>query len=536
MTPTDEVVSGPALGNARRWAITATVMLVSVLQILDTSITNVALPHIQGALSAGLDEVSWVLTSYLAANAIILPATGWLTAKLGRRRFFLLCTLLFTVSSFLSAIAPSVELLIAARVLQGLGGGPIIPIAQAVLWEIFPSRQRGMAMAVWGMGIVLAPTFGPTVGGWIADNWSWRWIFYINLPIGVLGFFMASVLLFDSPHAKPAGRADLLGLALMIVGFGGLQLLLDRGEREDWFDSGMITGLAILAVAALTAFIIRELTADEPLLDLSMLADRNFTVGSLVMSIAGFGFYASMLLLALYTQKLMGYDAWTSGLVLAPSGIGQAVTLVFVGFLVTRCDQRIVLSFGVLMNGLATYLMSNATLAVDFWSLALPRLIQGVGMGCIFVPLQMLAFASVPIRHLPNATALFSVVRNIGGSAGVAIATTLLTRRAQLHQSILVANVHIGDPETTERLRLWAQHFQSHGADTITAGQQAVAMLYRETQAQAQVLAFMDDFRLLAVMYAGLVLLIFFMHRTRVERAGPKDGADERVVAAVAAE
>jgi MFS transporter, DHA2 family, multidrug resistance protein len=526
----------PALSNARRWAITASVMLVSVLQILDTSITNVALPHIQGALSAGLDEVSWVLTSYLAANAIILPATGWLTARLGRRRFFLLCTLLFTVSSFLSAIAPSVEFLIGARILQGLGGGPIIPIAQAVLWEIFPPRQRGMAMAVWGMGIVLAPTFGPTVGGWIADNWSWRWIFYINLPIGVVGFFAASILLFDSPDAKPAGRVDLLGLMLMIVGFGGLQLVLDRGEREDWFDSGMITMLAVLAIAALIAFVIRELTAEEPLLDLGVLADRNFTLGSLVMSMAGFGFYASMLLLALYTQKLMGYDAWTSGLVLAPSGLGQAVMLLVVGYAVNRFDQRIVLSFGVLMNGLATFLMSNVTLSIDFWSLALPRLIQGVGMGCIFVPLQMLAFASVPIRHLPNATALFSVVRNIGGSAGVAISTTLLTRRAQMHQSVLVANTNVWAPETTERLRTWTQHFQAQGADAVTAGQQAVAMLYRETQAQAQVLAFMDDFRLLAIMYACLVFLIFFMHRTRTERVEREGPASERAVAAVPAE
>src|SRR5215475_4745967 len=497
MASADPAASEPALSEARRWAITATVMLVSVLQILDTSITNVALPHIQGALSAGLDEVSWVLTSYLAANAIVLPATGWLTARLGRRRFFLICTALFTLASLLSAIAPSVELLIAARVLQGLGGGPIIPIAQAVLWEIFPARQRGMAMAVWGMGIVLAPTFGPTVGGWIADNWSWRWIFYINLPIGVIGFFMASLLLFDS---------------------------------------GMITGLAALAVAALVAFVIHELTTDAPLLDLSVLADRNFTVGSVVMSIAGFGFYASMLLLALYTQKLMGYDAWTSGLVLAPSGIGQAVMLLFVGYLVSRYDQRVLLSFGVLMNGLATFMMSNVTLSIDFWSLAFPRLLQGLGMGCIFVPLQLLAFASIPMRHLPNATALFSVVRNIGGSAGVAISTTLLSRRAQLHQSALVANVHVWDPETADRIRRWTDHFQARGADAVTAGQQAVTMLYRETQAQAQVLAFMDNFRLLAVMYAGLVLLIFFMHRMRMERAGTGEVPEERAVATAAAE
>ena len=288
------------------------------------------------------------------------------------------------------------------RILQGLGGGPIIPIAQAVLWEIFPPHQRGMAMAVWGLGIVLAPTFGPTVGGWIADNWSWRWIFYINLPIGVLGFFMASALLFDSAHAKPPGRVDVSGLLLMVLGFGCLQLVLDRGEREDWFDSTAVTAMAVVAVVALAAFVIRELTAVEPLVDLAVFADRNFTLGSVVMALAGFGFYASMLLLALFTQKLMSYDAWTSGLVLAPSGIGQAIMLVIVGRLVSRVDQRWLLCFGVLMNGLATLLMSNASLGSDFWALAWPRLVQGIGMGCIFVPLQMLALASVPIGQLPE--------------------------------------------------------------------------------------------------------------------------------------
>ena len=534
MAPDGQPAGEPPLGNARRWAITVTVMLVSVLQVLDTSVTNVALPHIQGALSAGLDEVSWVLTSYLAANAIALPATGWLTARLGRRRFFLICTALFTVSSFLSAVAPSIEFLIAMRILQGLGGGPIIPVAQAVLWEIFPPHQRGMAMAVWGLGIVLAPTFGPTVGGWIADNWSWRWIFYINLPIGVLGFFMASALLTDSAHAKPPGRVDVSGLLLMVLGFGCLQLVLDRGERADWFDSTAVTAMAVVAVAALAAFVIRELTAKEPLVDLAVFADRNFTLGSVMMALAGFGFYASMLLLALFTQKLMSYDAWTSGLVLAPSGIGQAIMLVIVGRLVNRADQRWLLAFGVLMNGLATLLMSNASLSSDFWALAWPRLIQGIGMGCIFVPLQMLALASVPISQLPNATALFSVVRNVGGSAGVAISTTLLSRRAQTHQSALAAHVNIWDPETAERLRQWTDHFVARGADTVTAGRQAMGMLYRETQVQAQVLAFMDDFRMLAVMYAALVVLVILMRRVRPTPAQSTKSSTEPALVAPA--
>jgi MFS transporter, DHA2 family, multidrug resistance protein len=523
------LVSDPPLSSFRRWAITVSVMLVSVLQILDTSITNVALPHIQGALSAGVEEVSWVLTSFLAANAIVLPATGWLTARLGRRRFFLLCTTVFTLSSLLSGFAFSVEFLVAMRILQGLGGGPIIPIAQAVLWEIFPPRQRGMAMAVWGLGIVLAPTFGPTVGGWVTDNWSWRWIFYINLPIGVLGFIMASIFLFDSPHSRKPGRIDWLGLGLMVLAFGSLQLVLDRGEREDWFASGFITSLAVLAAVALAAFVIRELTAAHPLLDLGVFAERNFTLGSVVMALAGFGFYASMLLLALYTQKLMSYDAWTSGLVLAPSGIGQALMLLLVGRLVTRADQRVLLGFGVLMNGLATYLMSNVTLGSDFWSLAWPRLIQGIGMGFIFVPLQTLALAAIPLGQLPNATAAFNVVRNVGGSMGVAITTTLLTRRAQVHQNTLVAHVDVWDPETAARLSRWTQHFSSQGADAFTAGRQALSMLYRDAVDQAQVLAFIDDFRLLAVLYASLIILIPFMRRVRTEPADRPRPAGETV-------
>src|SRR6266852_4578345 len=244
---------------ARRWAITLSVMMVTVMQVLDTSVTNVALPHMQGSLSAGIEEMSWVVTSYLAANAIVIPATGWLSARFGRRRFFLICTVLFTVSSFLSGIAPNLEFLVAMRVFQGLGGGPVIPMAQAIMWEIFPLRQRGTAMAVWGVGIMLAPILGPTVGGWVCDNWSWRWIFYINLPIGFMGFLMVSAFLFDSPFAKKARGIDVVGLLLMVLGFGCLQLVLDLGERNDWFDSTLVLMCGVLAACMLAGFVIREL-------------------------------------------------------------------------------------------------------------------------------------------------------------------------------------------------------------------------------------------------------------------------------------
>ncbi len=513
--------AGAPLSAPRKWAITISVMVVTVMQILDTSVTNVALPHMQGSLSAGVEEMAWVITSFLAANAIIIPATGWLSGLVGRRRFFLLCTVLFTVSSFLSGIAPNLTFLVLARVFQGLGGGPVIPISQAIMWEIFPLKQRGMAMAVWGIGIMMGPILGPTLGGWIADNWSWRWIFYINLPIGVLGFFMASAFVFDSPHARKPGRVDVLGLALMVLGFGCLQLTLDWGEREDWFDSRLITALAVVAACALVGFVTRELMSREPILDLMVFHDRNFAIASLIIACAVFGFYASMLLLALYTQKLLGYDAWTSGLVLAPGGFGNMISLLIAGRLVARMDQRMLLATGCLINGVALTMMSHMTLGMDYWSLAWPRFVQGLGMGFIFVPLQTLALATVRMDRLGNATAAFNVVRNMGGSLGVALATTLLSRRSQYHQTTLISHVNVWSAETAARLKEWTSHFVAQGADPFTAQSRALAMLYRDTVGQAQVLAYADEFWLFSMVFFGLLAVIPFMRRVRAEPAPP---------------
>ena len=519
-----------ALSPARKWLITISVMLITVMQILDTSITNVALPHMQGSLSTSVEETSWVITSYLAANAIVIPATGWIMASIGRRRLFLICTTLFTVSSFLSGLAPNLEFLVAMRVLQGLGGGPVVPMAQATMWEIFPLRQRGLAMAVWGIGIMMAPIFGPTVGGWVCDNWSWRWIFYINLPIGVLGFFMASIFLFDSPYHKKPGGVDWPGLVLMVVGFGALQLMLDQGEREDWFESSLIVFLAILGVVAVAAFLIRELTAREPILDLGVFNDRNFAVGSLVMGTVGFGFYASTVLLALYTQKLMGYDAWTSGLVLAPGGIGNMTALLISGRLVRRVDQRMLLAFGCALNAVAFFMMTNVTLGMDYWALALPRFIQGFGQGFVFVPLQTLALSTVRMERLSNATSTFNVVRNFGGSIGIALATTLLARRSQMHQATIVEHASVFDSEMHGRLSQWTTHFLAQGADAFTAGRRAMAMLYRDAVSQAQVLAYIDVYMLLVVLFTAILFLLPLMRRVRVDQTGPrKQEGDGRV-------
>ncbi len=508
---------GLPLSSARKWAITISVMLVTVMQVLDTSVTNVALPHMQGSLSAGVDEMSWVITSFLAANAIIVPATGWLSGLLGRRRFFLICTVLFTVSSFLSGMAPNLGFLVFARVFQGIGGGPVIPIAQAILWEIFPLKQRGMAMALWGVGIMMGPILGPTVGGWIADNWSWRWIFYINLPIGVFGFLMASAFVFDSPYAKKPRGVDLAGIVLMVVGFGCLQLTLDWGQREDWFDSRLIVTLALVAVCALAGFVARELTSREPILDLTVFHDRNFAIASVVIALAIFGFYASMLLLALFTQNVLGYDAWTSGLVLAPGGLGNMLSLLVAGRLVARVDQRLLLATGCLINGVALTMMSHMTISVDYWNLAFPRFVQGLGMGFVFVPLQTLALATVRMERLGNATAAFNVVRNAGGSMGVALATTLLSRRSQYHQTALIGHLNVWSVDTSARLTKWTSHFVAQGTDFFTAQRRAMLMLYREALDQAQVLAYADEFRLFAIFFFGILALLPFMRPVRVE-------------------
>jgi DHA2 family multidrug resistance protein len=337
----------PAVSPARKWLTTLTVMVVAFMQILDTSVTNVILPHLQGSLSAGLDEVSWVITSYLAANAVVIPASGWLAGYFGRKKFFLMCCTLFVLSSFASGAAPDLTTLIIARILQGLGGGPIIPLSQAILWEIFPFHQRGLAMAVWGLGFILGPILGPTVGGYLADEWSWRWIFYINLPVGIVGFLLASACLFDPPYLRRASRIDWWGLGLMVAGFGCLQLVLDRGERENWFDSPTIIAMTIVAVCALAGFLIRELMTGEPIVDLTVFSDRNFATGVTLISIVGFCMFSGILLVAVFTQKLLGYDAWTSGLVLAPGGLGNIASL-FASGLVTRVDQRFMLAFGCL--------------------------------------------------------------------------------------------------------------------------------------------------------------------------------------------
>jgi DHA2 family multidrug resistance protein len=503
---------------ARRWLITTAVMLVATMQILDTSVTNVALPHMQGSLSASLDEITWVLTSFLAANAVILPATGWLVARLGRRRFFLLATVTFMASSLLSGAAPSLELLVGARLLQGLGGGPLIPLSQAILMEIFPARQRGTAMAIWGLGVMVAPIVGPTVGGWITDNYSWRWIFYLNLPFGAVALALGSAFLDDPPDAAPAGEGaggplDATGLALLVAGVASLQIALDQGQRLDWFESGAITALVAVAVAALGAFVWWELSVTHPIVDLRILGNPTFALGTGLMTLVGFGLYGSFVLLTFYAEHLLRYDALTAGWVLAPGGVGSLISLAIGGRLVDRVDPRWLVSLGTAIIAYSLYLMGSLSLGADFWAVLWPRFVQGVGMGLVFVPLTTMSLAAVAPRELPTASGIFNVVRNVGGSVGIALTTTWLYRRTQAHMGALIGHVTPWSAASAERLARLQDVYLAAGSDAETARSQALRHLYEEVQRQASMNAFADDFLALAALFVAVVPLVWIMRR-----------------------
>jgi DHA2 family multidrug resistance protein len=380
------------------------------------------------------------------------------------------------------------------------------------------------------VGFILGPILGPTVGGYLADEFSWRWIFYMNLPVGILGFALASVFLFDPPYLRKHARIDWWGLGLMVLGFGCLQLVLDRGEREEWFDSPTIVAMTVIAVCSLIAFLVREMKTRDPILDLTVFRDRNFAIGVMLISIVGFGMFSGMLLVAVFTQKLLGYDAWTSGLVLAPGGLGNVFSL-FASGMVTRVDQRLMLAFGCLLNAVSLYMMTSLTMGMDYWALALPRFIQGFAVGFIFVPLSTMTLAGIRRDKLVNATAVYGMMRNVGGSIGIAVVTTLLALRSQMHQSTLVSHVTAFDGETRTRLASWASHFVTQGSDGFTAQRRAVAMLYRETVTQAQLLAFADDFWLLALMFATMPLFLPFMRRIRLDKIAPTGTAAEQSAA-----
>lgn len=496
--------------KSNKWLIAITVILPTFIEIMDASVVNVSLPHIQGSLNAGLDEVTWVLTSYLVSNAIVIPLTGWLSRLLGRKRYLLISIILFTASSIVCGAAPSLGTLVLARIIQGIGGGGLQPLSHAILLESFPPKERGMAMAVFGMGIVLAPTVGPILGGWITDSWSWRWIFYINLPVGLLAILLSILVIEDPPHLKPyKGKIDYVGIALLCVGLGALQIVLDKGEREAWFESDFIVRFSAVAVVGIALLIWWELRTKDPVIDLRIFKDRTYTMGTLMVFAGFFAFFGGIVLLPLYLQNLLGYTSFWAGLVLGPGGLASLCVMPLTGFLMKKGVQsRVFVFFGVMIQFFALQMMSRFNLEADFQSVAIPRVVQAFGLGMFFVPLATASYANISQEKMGYATGLFNLLRNLAGSFGIALSTTLLSQRAQLHQNFLVENI---TPFNKGFQNLYL-YFQTQLDLPPAMGKEGFFMfVYKEVLRQAHMLAFNDVFFLLSILVILVLPLPFLM-------------------------
>ena len=512
--------SNPAGVNP--WIIAIAVMLSTFLEVLDTSVVNVSLPHIAGSLSATVDEATWVLTSYLVANAIVLPITGWLSNYFGRKRLLMTAVTGFTLASFLCGIAPSLPLLVFFRILQGASGGCLQPISQAVLLETFPPEQRGKAMAFWGMGIVVAPILGPTLGGWLTYNYTWRWVFYINLPIGIASLVMTHLYVFDPSYIRRQRDAgvDFWGLGLLAVGIGALQIMLDKGQQDDWFGSHFIVTLAILAGVGLTAFVIRELLARDPIVHLRVFKNRTYSTGVMLMTMLGFVLYGSLVLLPLFLQTLLGYTAMAAGIWTSPRGLGSMIFMPITGILLTRrWDARLLLTWGFLVASGALYMFSRFNLVSGTWNIFWPQLIQGAGMAFVFVPLTTVTMDPVPNEEMGNATSMFNLMRNLGGSLGISYATTLIARRSQFHQTRLASRINLYHGATQRALAGTQSLLMSRGASAPVAHRQALALLYGLLRQQASLLSYLDGFWLFAMVFLVMTPLVWLMRRPRSSRA-----------------
>jgi DHA2 family multidrug resistance protein len=495
------------------WFIAFAVMLATFMEVLDTSVANVALNHIAGNLSASTDEATWVLTSYLVSNAIVLPATGWLSRFFGRKRFLITCIVIFTVSSALCGLATSLGMLILARVVQGIGGGALQPIAQAVLLESFPREKRGSAMSVYAIGVVVAPILGPTIGGWLTDNYSWRWVFYINIPIGILAVILCSILLVDPPYLKGArpGRIDFVGFALLIVWIGSLQVMLDKGQDADWLYSNLIRFLACLAAIGFCAFIVWELRVEHPIVNLRILRNGNLAIGTLMLFLIGAILYGTTAILPLFLQNLLSYTSYSAGLVMSPRGFGAILGSIISGRILAnpKIDGRFWIGGGFGILALSMYMFGNLTTEIAPQNIVWPIIISGFSVTCIFVPMTTYSMATVSRENMGEATGLTNLLRNLGGSVGISAITTMVSRGTQTHQALLVGHMSQYNPVFNEHIAK-IQGALTPQIGSVAAHDQAYGLSYQTLQQQAALGSYLDQFRLLVIVClacAPLVLL-----------------------------
>ena len=498
------------------WLIAVSVMFATFMEVLDTTVVNVSLPHIAGSLSATTEEATWALTSYLVANAIVLPMTGWLAGVFGRKRLLMVSVVGFTVASFLCGLAPTLWLLIVFRILQGATGGALQPLSQAVLLEAFPPHERGKAMGFWALGIVVAPILGPVLGGYLTDSYSWRWVFYINIPIGIASIVMTQLFIFDPPYLKQERRpVDYWGIGLLVLGIGALQVVLDKGQQEDWFASLFVVTLSVISALSLVALIVRELWAEHPIVDLHVFKERSYAVGVFLMSVVGFVLYGSMVLLPIMLQTLLGYPALEAGVAMAPRGLGSFLMMPATGLMVGRFDPRKLLTAGLLVGGGTLLWMSRLNLQAGYWDFFWPQFFQGVGLSLLFVPLTTVAMAAIPRERMGNATSLFNLMRNIGGSVGIALTGTLIARRQQAATAVLGSHVSLLDPETQAIFAQVRAGFVAGGADIVTATNRTYAALFGMVQREAATLSFISLFELLGIIWIAMLPLIWIMKRPR---------------------
>jgi DHA2 family multidrug resistance protein len=509
------------------WVIALVVTMATFMEVLDTSIANVALPHIAGNLSAGTDESTWVLSSYLVANAVILPISAWLATRFGRKRFYMTCVVLFGISSLLCGLAPSLSWLVFFRVVQGLGGGGLAPSEQAILADTFPPHKRGMAFAIYGMAVVLAPAIGPTLGGYITDNFDWRWIFFINVPVAVVSLLLTSRLVEDPPHAAPKknpGKVDFIGLILIAVAVGAGQVVLDKGEREDWFSSKFILTFQIASTTCLIAAIFWEYYHPHPIIDIRLFRNRNFAIACVLMFMLGAALFGATVLLPQLVQTLMGYTAEQAGLVLSPGAVVIILLLPFVGRLVSKVDPRWMIAFGFAVAGLGLLNMTQVNPSMDMRTIILLRVYQMTGVAFLFVPIQTMTYVGVPMEKNNNVSGMINLARNMGGSIGIAGLEAILARRTQFHQSSLAAHTSGFDQAFQSTLASLTQTLTKAGYDAATAAQMAYAQLYQMLQGQAAWLAYIDTIWLYALLCLAVVPLAFLMQRPK-KGAGPAAGA-----------